>query len=156
VSKSLKRVIAALSVAGVKTNVLEMGRETRTAQQAADAIDCAVDQIAKSIIFQAIDSGNVVLLLTAGGNQVDAEKASGLVGETLGRADADLVRARTGFAIGGVAPIGHLNPLLCFMDARLFDFELIYAAAGTPRHIFSIAPNTLRMISGATIAEFVI
>lgn len=153
-SKSLKRVMTALEAAGLSIAPVEMPGETRTAQQAADAAGCALDQIVKSIIFRGETSGRAVLFLTAGGNQVDPAKASALAGEPLGRADADLVRAQTGFAIGGVAPVGHLTPIRSFFDPRLSDFAVIWGAAGTPRHIFPIAPGDLLRISGATEAIF--
>ena len=155
-SKSLKRVMAALADAGLDIAPLEMGPETRTAQQAADAAGCALDQIAKSVIFAGQTSGNAILFITAGGNQVDTAKASILAGEPLGKADAALIRAQTGFAIGGVAPIGHLNPVVAFMDPRLAEFDVIYAAAGTPRHIFPIAPALLQQISGAQLTDFIL
>lgn len=153
-SKSLKRVQRALSEAGVETTVMEMSDQTRTAAQAAAAAGCALDQIAKSIIFGAETTGDAVLFITAGGNQVDAAKASGLAGEPLGKADAALIRAQTGFAIGGVAPVGHLTPIRAWFDPRLLEFEIVYAAAGTPRHIFPIAPDVLLRLSGALTAEF--
>ena len=153
-SKSLKRVERALAEAGVETAVLEMPSTTRTAAQAAETAGCALDQIAKSIIFKAETSGEAVLFITAGGNQVDADKASALAGEPLGKADADLIRAQTGFAIGGVAPIGHLAPIRAWFDPRLSEFEIVYAAAGTPRHIFPIAPDVLIGLSGARPASF--
>lgn len=154
-SKSLKRVKAALVDAGMETAVLEMPDHTRTARQAADAAGCALDQIAKSIIFQGQDTGECVLFLTAGGNQVDAAKASALAGEALVRADAAVVRAQTGFAIGGVSPVGHLSPICAFWDPRLSEFEVIYAAAGTPRHIFPISPEDLLRLSDAVVGDFV-
>lgn len=120
-SKSLKRVKAVLADAAVQADVLEMNGETRTAQQAADQVGCALDQIAKSIIFRGVDSGCAVLFVTAGGNQVDAARAAQVAGEALERADANFVRAQTGFAIGGVSPIGHLTPPHCFFDPRLLD-----------------------------------
>lgn len=154
-SKSLARVKAALHAAGVPDNVLEMPGETRTAQQAADAAGCALDQIVKSIVFRGALSGQLRLFLTAGGNQVCADKASALAGEALGRADADAVRATTGFAIGGVAPLGHLTKLPTWFDPRLTAFPVVWAAAGTPRHIFSVAPEVLHRLTGATLADFV-
>ncbi|SMX32040.1 YbaK/EbsC family protein [Octadecabacter ascidiaceicola] len=153
-SKSLKRVTRALADAGHDITPLEMPGETRTAQQAADAAGCHLDQIAKSIIFQGETSGKAILFITAGGNQVDAAKASAVAGEPLGKADAALIRAQTGFAIGGVSPIGHLNPIRAFWDARLSEFDTVYAAAGTPRHIFPIAPETMQGLSGASVANF--
>lgn len=155
-SKSLKRVVAALQAAGLDGAVLEMGTETRTAQQAADAAGCALDQIAKSIIFRTEDTGAAVLFLTAGGNQVDAAKASAVARAPLGKADAALIRAQTGFAIGGVAPIGHLNPIRAWCDPKLTEFDLVYGAAGTPRHIFPIAPDRLLALSGAALAAFTV
>lgn len=108
-SKSLKRVTRALQEHGVQCQTVEVGPAT-TAQMAAELVGCEVDQIAKSIIFRGEESGAAILFITAGGNQVDGEKASALAGEPLARADAALIRAQTGFAIGGVAPIGHLTP----------------------------------------------
>ena len=154
-SKSLKRVQATLTGAGVATKVLEMSSETRTAQQAADAADCALDQIAKSIIVAGADTGAIYLFITAGGNQVNMTRAAALAGEPLDRADAQAVRSHTGFAIGGVAPIGHLSPVRTFMDHRLMDFPKIYGAAGTPRHIFGISPDKLVEISNSQISDFV-
>ena len=153
-SKSLKRVMAALADAGLDIAALELGPETRTARQAADAAGCALDQSAKSVIFAGQTSGRAILFITAGGNQVDPVKASAVAGEPLGKADAALIRAQTGFAIGGVAPVGHLTPTTAFFDPKLLNFSVIYAAAGTPRHIFPIAPAVLLEISGAQVADF--
>lgn len=153
-SKSLKRVIAALHDAGIEADVMEMPGETRTAEDAAREAGCEIDQIAKSIIFQGEVSGDVILFITAGGNQVDSALASDVAGEPLGRADANVVRKVTGFAIGGVAPIGHLSAPRVFFDARLQDFDVVYAAAGTPRHIFPIDPTKLLIISKASLAQF--
>ncbi len=155
-SKSLKRVKAALQAAGVQTDVLEMSDLTKTAQQASDAAGCHLDQIAKSVIFAGVSSGKAILFLTAGGNQVDVDKASMVAGEPLGKADAGLIRTQTGFAIGGVSPIGHLNPIRAFADPRLMEFDVIFAAAGTPRHIFRIAPAELLRISNSQISDFTV
>ncbi|MEY1555859.1 YbaK/EbsC family protein [Yoonia sp. R2331] len=153
-SKSLRRVTRALSEAGLDVTPLEMSDLTRTAQQAADAVGCALDQIAKSIIFGGETSGEAILFITAGGQQVDPSKAALCAGEPLGKADAALIRAQTGFAIGGVAPVGHLNPIRAFYDPRLSDFDMVYAAAGTPRHVFPIAPTDLIRLSGAQVTDF--
>ncbi|MBP6737568.1 MAG: YbaK/EbsC family protein [Rhodobacteraceae bacterium] len=152
-SKSLARVTAALRAAGLDSQPLEMPGETRTAVQAAEAAGCALDQIVKSILFQGA-SGQLYLFLTAGGNQVDGARASALAGEVLGRADANTVRSVTGFAIGGVAPLGHLTPLPIRMDPALMAFDTVWAAAGTPRHIFPVAPQALRAATGAELADF--
>lgn len=153
-SKSLERVKAALHAAGQPVQVLEMAESTRTAAEAAAAAGCHLDQIAKSIIFRGQDTGHVVLFLTAGGNRVDAARAAAVAGQPLGKADAALIRAETGFAIGGVAPVGHLTRLTAYFDPRLSDFAQVWAAAGTPRHIFAIAPDRLLAITGATVADF--
>lgn len=153
-SKSLKRVKAALEAAQEPVEVLEMSETTRTAEDAARAAGCEVDQIAKSIIFRGEESGHVLLFLTAGGNRVDAAKASAVAGQPLGKADATLIREETGFAIGGVAPVGHLRPITAYFDPRLLDFAQVWAAAGTPRHIFAISPQRLLALTGATMADF--
>ncbi|MDQ2093204.1 YbaK/EbsC family protein [Rhodalgimonas zhirmunskyi] len=150
-SKSLARVRRALE--DVSCLIMETGPAT-TAQMAADELGVEVDQIAKSIIFRGEDSGEAILFITAGGNQVDTAKATALAGEPLGKADAALIRAQTGFAIGGVSPVGHLFAIRAFLDPRLHGFSLVWAAAGTPRHVFSISPADLERVSGATTADF--
>ncbi|MEM6385025.1 MAG: YbaK/EbsC family protein [Pseudomonadota bacterium] len=154
-SKSLRRIEATLAAAGYPHKIREMPGETRTAADAAREAGCDVDQIAKSIIFRGEETGQTVLFITAGGHQVDAAKASALAGEPIGRADAAFVREMTGFAIGGVAPIAHKVPPKAFFDPRLYDFETVYPAAGTPRHIFEIAPAILRELAQAQDADFV-
>ena len=153
-SKSLKRVERAIETAGLSGRPVEMPNETRTAEQAALAVGCTIDQIMKSIILEGAASGNAYLFLTAGGNQVDMARAGLIAGETLVRADAVKVRAQTGFAIGGVAPIGHLNPINCYIDPRLLEFDEVWAAAGTPRHVFPADPADLLVLTGAEIAKF--
>ncbi|SFP09915.1 YbaK/EbsC family protein [Tranquillimonas alkanivorans] len=153
-SKSLARVKRALADAGIASDVLEMGAETRTAAQAAEAAGCDIDQIAKSIIFKGLESGEAVLFLTAGGNRVDDAKAAAAAGEPLGKADAALVRAQTGFAIGGVAPLGHTSPMRAFCDLRLTEFARIWAAGGTPRHIFPLTPHQLLRVTNAQVIDF--
>lgn len=154
-SKSLKRVRAALDAAGIDTEIKQTG-EARTAQMAATELGVEVDQIVKSIIFQGATSKQAVLFLTAGGNQVDPITASALAGEPLGKADANLVRTQTGFAIGGVSPVGHLNAIHAWMDPRLLEFEVIWAAAGTPHHVFRCRPSELPELSGALLADFTV
>ncbi len=153
-SKSLRRVIAALDGAGLTAEVVEMPSETRTAAQAADAAGCEIDQIAKSIIFQGQGSERLYLFITAGGRQVAPDRAANLAGEALMRAEADTIRAVTGFAIGCVAPLGHKTPIACFFDANLAGFDQIWAAAGTPRHIFPVSPVDLMKILGVQPSEF--
>ena len=152
-SKSLKRVRAALQAAGLRQDIRETAL-ARTAADAARAIGCSIDQIAKSIVFLGAASGTTVLFVTAGGNNIDPVKASALAGEPLDKADAALVRTQTGFAIGGVSPIGHLTPPRVFFDTKLMDFDEIWAAAGTPHHVFGIEPDALLRICAAQLADF--
>lgn len=152
-SKSLARVAAALRAAGLESVPVEAKGEIRTAEAAAADAGVTVDQIVKSILFQG-SSGRLFLFLTAGGNRVDLEKAADLAGEALSRAEVEVVRAVTGFAIGGVAPLGHLTPSPSFLDPRLLDFAEVWAAAGTPRHMFRVAPQDLVRVTGATVATF--
>ncbi|KGJ02581.1 Cys-tRNA(Pro) deacylase, prolyl-tRNA editing enzyme YbaK/EbsC [Paracoccus halophilus] len=154
-SKSLRRVQRALEEAGLQVEIRETDDSARTAAGAAAAVGCQIDQIAKSIIFRGAESGHVVLFLTAGGNRVDTEKATAVAGQNLGKADADLIRAETGFAIGGVAPVGHLRRIEAFLDPRLLEFDRVWAAAGTPRHVFAIAPVDLMRVTGAEQADFI-
>lgn len=153
-SKSLRRVQSALEAAGLAVEIRETDDSARTAEGAAAAVGCVVDQIAKSIIFRGEATGHVLLFLTAGGNRVDPAKATALAGQPLGKADAELVRSETGFAIGGVAPVGHLNQIAAWLDPRLLAFDVVWAAAGTPRHVFAIAPADLLRLTGATMANF--
>lgn len=153
-SKSVSRVRRALEDAGIAPDIREVG-QARTAAEAAAAVGVGIDQIVKSIIFRGEESGEALLFLTAGGNRVDAEKASALAGEALGKADAALVRAQTGFVIGGVAPVGHLSPIRAWWDPRLSDFDEVWAAAGTPRHVFPIGPAALLRLTGAEPGDFI-
>ncbi|MCC1494493.1 YbaK/EbsC family protein [Cognatishimia sp. F0-27] len=154
-SKSMNRVKSALIAAGLDPQIEDVG-DARTAADAARSVGCALDQIAKSMIFGTETTGDAVLLLTAGGRQVDPVRAAGVVGETLIRADAALVRAQTGFAIGGVSPVGHLTPVRAWIDPRLLDFDRVWAAAGTPRHVFGIDPLRLQALTGAQAADFAV
>ena len=152
-SKSLARVRAALEHAAAPVDIREVGR-ARTAQEAADSVGCARDQIVKSILFRGDRSGEAVLFLTAGGNRVCDRRASALAGELLGKADAALIRAQTGFAIGGGAPVGHLVRPRAWLDPRLLGFDRVWAAAGTPRHVFAVDPEWLPGLAEAEPADF--
>lgn len=127
-----------------------------TAQMAADAVGCDVDQIIKSIIFRVENSDEHVLFLTAGGNRVDSEKAAAIAGLPLTKADAASIRAFTGFAIGGVSPLGHKNQIKTYCDPHILTFDLIWAAAGTPHHVFDIEPQKLFSAIGALEADFTV
>ncbi|MFV0360812.1 YbaK/EbsC family protein [Tropicimonas sp.] len=154
-SKSLKRVKAALAAAGVEHELREMPDSTRTARQAADAVGCELEQIAKSIVVEGETSGTLTLFITAGGNRVCTARIADLLGEPTHPASGTRVREITGFAIGGVAPVGHKAPIRSYFDPRLGTFDQIWAAAGTPRHVFRISPDRLREISGAIEADFI-
>ena len=153
-SKSLKRVRAHAEKLGLDIDPIRLEAGTLTAQQAADACGCAVDQIIKSILLRVADADEHVLFLTAGGNRVDVAKASQLIEKPLEKADAVSIRSFTGFAIGGVSPLGHLNPIRTFMDPDILTFDTIWAAAGTPHHVFSINPKILRDALQPEVAIF--
>jgi len=126
----------------------------RTAQEAADALGIALGQIAKSIIFRRKIDDACVLVITSGDCRVDETKVAALVGP-VGRADADFVKARTGFAIGGVSPVGHVTQPVTLIDRELFRFEQIWAAAGHPNGVFALAPADLQALTGAPVADVV-
>lgn len=152
-SKSLKRVRAALENLGASINIVETDL-ARTAADAATAVGCEIDQIAKSIIFKGETSNQAILFVTAGGNNVDPVKAAALAGEPLGKADAALIRLQTGFAIGGVSPIGHINPIRAFVDPRLTEFDVVWAAAGTPNHVYASSPAELVEFCDGQLSDF--
>ncbi len=140
------RVAAALRAKGVTAPVREFPRSTRTAQDAADAIGTTVAQIVKSLVFLA--DGAPVLVLVSGANRVDLRKLGAAASaHTVEKADAALVRRVTGFSVGGVPPVGHLGVLPVFIDADLLHYEVVYAAAGTPRAIFAVDPHVLAQIT---------
>ncbi len=153
-SKSLKRVEAEAKALGLSIEIIREDVKTTTAQMAADARGCGVDQIVKSILFREAGSERHVLFMTAGGNRVSQAKAEAACGHGLVRADAASIRAYTGFAIGGVSPLGHLNNVAKFMDPRLLEFPLIWAAAGTPNHVFAIDPALLAKATEAQVIDF--
>ena len=121
---------------------------------AAAACGCEIDQIVKSIVFKQVGSDRHVLFLTAGGNRVDPGRASAVSGAPLEKADAAGVRAHTGFAIGGVSPLGQLTPIEAWFDPALLRFPLVWAAAGTPNHVFAVDPAALVAATGATVVDF--
>lgn len=140
-----RRVAAALAAAGHPHAPQLLDDAARTAQQAADALGVAVGQIAKSIIFRRLADDAAVLVITSGDRRVDEHKVAALVGK-LGRADADFVKARTGFSIGGVAPVGHATPPVVLIDRELFRFDEIWAAAGHPHAVFRLRPQDLQAL----------
>jgi prolyl-tRNA editing enzyme YbaK/EbsC (Cys-tRNA(Pro) deacylase) len=150
--KAAGTVVQAARSLGLDLQVREFPEGTRTAQDAADAIGCAVDQIVKSLVFVA--DTDPVLVLTSGGNRVDVVKVGRETGSVgVRKADAEEVRAATGYAIGGTPPFGHARDLLVLVDRHLTDFDVVWAAAGTPRHVFPIAPADLVRVTGGRVAD---
>lgn len=148
-----QRVQAALAQRGVDCRVVSLPSSTRTAAEAATTVGCMVGQIAKSLIFRALESNAAIVVIASGANQVDETRLGQLVGESIGRADAAFVRAQTGYAIGGVPPVGHLQLLRTFIDADLLHFETIWAAAGTPNSVFELTPDDLVRITGGAVVD---
>lgn len=144
------RIQQLLVDAGIESNVFEFEQPTRTSAEAAAAIGCAVAEIAKSVVFRTRESGQAVIVVASGDNRVSEDKVSKLVGEELGRADADFVREATGFAIGGVAPLGHPTPVKLLLDTDLQRFATIWAAAGTPFSVFALSPAALARLTRAS------
>lgn len=151
-SASALKVRDVLRRAGYANEVREFDDSTRSAAEAAATIGCTVAQIAKSIVFKS-GSGRAVLVIASGPNRIDESKVAALVGERIGKADADFVRDRTGFAIGGVPPLGHATPPITLIDGDLLAFERIWAAAGTPRAIFDLTPAELVAMSGGRVGD---
>jgi prolyl-tRNA editing enzyme YbaK/EbsC (Cys-tRNA(Pro) deacylase) len=148
---AVARVVAALHEAGVETEIKEFAESTRTAEDAAAAIGTSVGQIVKSLVFMAGDSP--ILALVSGTNRADVKKLGALTGQPIRRADADAVRAATGYTIGGVPPIGHASRLTTYIDRDLLQYDLVWAAAGTPNAVFSSTPQRLMQISDAQAVD---
>jgi prolyl-tRNA editing enzyme YbaK/EbsC (Cys-tRNA(Pro) deacylase) len=148
---AVARVVEALRGAEVDAAITEFAESTRTAEEAAAAVGASVGQIVKSLIFLAGD--RAVLALVSGANRVDTEKLARAAGAAIRRADADAVRAATGFSIGGVPPIAHATALPTFLDADLQRYEVVWAAAGTPNAVFPITPAELERITGAQVVD---
>jgi prolyl-tRNA editing enzyme YbaK/EbsC (Cys-tRNA(Pro) deacylase) len=150
--EGVQRVAAALLAKGHPHGPRMLHDAARTAQQAADALGIAVGQIAKSIIFRRKLDDVAVLVITSGDRRVDEKKVEALVGR-LGRADADFVKAKTGFSIGGVSPLGHAQPPVTLVDQELFRFDTIWAAAGHPHAVFELRPQDLPTLADAPVAD---
>jgi prolyl-tRNA editing enzyme YbaK/EbsC (Cys-tRNA(Pro) deacylase) len=154
-SPSAQKVQDALSAYGLSLQVVELPDSTRTAVDAAQAIGCQVGQIAKSVVFRAMSSDRPVLVIASGANRVDTKLISELLGEPLGKADAEFVRQRTGFVIGGVPPVGHGTPLATFIDQDLLQYTQIWAAAGTPHAVFCLLPTDLVKITHGRVVKVI-
>ena len=126
----------------------------RTAQQAADQLNVQLGQIAKSIIFRRKEDDTAVLVITSGDRRVDEKKVAALVGK-IGRADAEFVKQRTGFSIGGVSPVAHATPPVTLIDQDLLRFDVVWAAAGHPHSVFPLQPGDLQRLTGAPVADVV-
>ena len=145
------RVQDALAERGVHSEIVYLERAARTSAEAAAAVGCRVDQIAKSLVFRGASSGRPLLVIASGANRVDETRVGSIVGEPLGKADADFVRAHTGFAIGGVAPLAHPAPLTTLIDEHLLKWDRIWAAAGHPHTVFPLTPSELVRITGGRV-----
>jgi prolyl-tRNA editing enzyme YbaK/EbsC (Cys-tRNA(Pro) deacylase) len=152
-SASGRRVQDELARRGYACLVIEHAQPTRTAQEAADRAGCAIGQIIKSLIFKGSGSGKLILVLTSGANRVNENRISGYAGEPIVRADRDFVRAVTGFAIGGVPPIGHVSATETYLDEDLLAYDSVWAAAGTPNAIFELTPSELLEMTGGTVVR---
>jgi len=148
-----RRVAEALAARGAAAPIKLLSSSARTAREAADALGVGVGQIAKSLVFRAATSGRAVLVIAAGDRSVDEARIGALLGEPIERADPDFVRAHSGFAIGGVAPVAHAQPMVVYVDRSLRRFPLLWAAAGTPHCVFPIEPERLLEASGGTEAD---
>lgn len=150
-SASAQKVQNALIERGTNLKVIEFTESTRTSAEAAERVGVAVGQIAKSLIFKAKTSGKPLLVIASGANRVDEKKIAALLGEKIIRADADFARETTGFVIGGIPPFAHAQPITTFLDANLFQYEIIWAAAGTPNAVFELTPAALQTLTSGKI-----
>jgi len=152
-SPSAQKVQDALHAGGFACTVIEFVGSTRTSAEAAARVGCTLGQIAKSLVFHGQVTGQPVLVITSGANRVDESKVSGLLGEPIGRADAEFVRTATGFAIGGVPPLGHSQPITTYIDEDLLKYANIWGAAGTPNAVFELTPEELIKITMGTVVQ---
>lgn len=152
--EGVQRVARALREKGHPHEPVMLDDAARTAQQAADALGIAVGQIAKSIIFRRKSDDAAVLVIASGDRRVDEKKVDALVGKT-GRADAEFVKTKTGYSIGGVSPVAHAQPPVTLIDRELFRFDEIWAAAGHPHGVFKLHPRDLERLTGAPVADVV-
>lgn len=150
-SRSAIRVQEALDTFGLAFEVVELPASTRSAAEAAAAVGCEVGQIAKSLIFRIIDKDYPLLIIASGSNQVDSAVIEDHLGDAIELANAEFVRAHTGFAIGGVPPVGHSQRLKTLIDEDLLRHNMIWAAAGTPRAVFQLTPTALVEITGGDV-----
>ena len=148
-----KSALKVQEVLGDGFEVLEFEESTRSAADAAAALGCEVAQIAKSMVFTAVESRRPVLVIASGPVRVDTEKVGELLGEPIERATPDFVRENTGFAIGGVPPIGHRTSPEVFIDETLLNFDRLWAAAGTPNAVFALGSRDLELLTKGLVAD---
>ena len=146
-STSVRKVEKALKAHGLECQVLNMKETTRSAQDAANSLGCRVEQIVKSLVFMTKKTKKPILVIASGANRVNIKKIRNLLSEPIKMADPDFVRAKTGFAVGGVPPLGHSNPLATFIDEDLLKYPEIWAAAGTSSTMFKLSPDDLQKIT---------
>lgn len=151
IRSSADRVRQALAALGHAPDIREFSETTRTSADAAAAIGCTVGQIAKSLVFRAVGSNRAVLIIASGANRVDEKLVSGAIGDRIAKADAAFVRDKTGFAIGGVAPVGHTEKPIIVIDEDLLRHAEIWAAAGTPNAVFRLTPEALVTMTGGRV-----
>ncbi len=147
------RVREALSALGLDCRVVEYAESTRTAAEAAASIGCQPGQIVKSLVFKGLASGQPLLVLASGPSRVDEKLLAALAGEPVGRATAEFVRESTGFAIGGVPPVGHARPMRAWVDGALLQYPEVWAAAGTPHAVFALPSSELARACGGIVAR---
>lgn len=147
------RVRAALAALGVEPRLIELRQTARSAAEAADALGCEAGQIVKSLVFRGGSTGRPVLVLASGANRVDERKVSALLSEPVEKADASFVREKTGFAIGGVPPVGHVEPSVVFVDEDLLIHEEVWAAAGHTHVVFGLDPRALPKMTGGRVVR---
>jgi prolyl-tRNA editing enzyme YbaK/EbsC (Cys-tRNA(Pro) deacylase) len=152
-SPSAQKVQDQIISLGYDYTVIEHAESTRTAQEAADRAGCELGQIVKSLIFKGKASNKPILVLTSGANRVDEKRISEYAGEAIGRADADFARAVTGFAIGGIPPVGHIQRMETYLDEDFLQYETIWAAAGTPNAIFELKTSDLQKMTGGKVVR---
>ena len=152
-SNSARKVQEALQAGGFASEVVELADSTRTAKEAAQAVGCQVGQIVKSLIFKGKESGKPILVVASGSNRVNEKRLGELAGEKIEKADAQFVRQHTGYAVGGVPPIGHVEQIRTFIDQDLLGYEEIWAAAGTPFAVFQLSPADLKKMTSGEIVS---
>jgi len=150
-SPSALKVGEVLKALGFQNRVIELQSTTRTSAEAAQTVGCRVEQIAKSIVFRGKQTDRPVLVIASGPNRINEKKVEALISEPIGKADANFVRQRTGFVIGGVPPVGHLETIEIFIDEDLLKYEEIWAAAGTPNAVFKLTPSDLIKMTGGRV-----